>query len=83
MKGVDSKPCDLIPACLQNTEWTQKLAKALSWLRRDSPYYNLISDESQVWQGASKFDRGALVPRECLMETAAAPAAPHPCPPTS
>ncbi|PRW59841.1 hypothetical protein C2E21_1509 [Chlorella sorokiniana] len=33
-----------------NTEWTKKLANALKWLRRDSPYYNLISDESQVWQ---------------------------------
>lgn len=37
---------------LQNTEWTKKLASALKWLKRGSPYYNLISDESQVWQGA-------------------------------
>lgn len=22
----------------------------LPWLKRDSPYYNLISDESQIWQ---------------------------------
>lgn len=37
---------------LQNTEWTKKLASSLKWLKRGSPYYNLISDESQVWQGA-------------------------------
>jgi hypothetical protein len=33
------------------TQWTAKLAKVLPWLKRTSPYYNLISDESQIWQG--------------------------------
>lgn len=38
-------------AALQNTGWTQKLQQYVPWLKRGSPYYNLISDESQVWQG--------------------------------
>jgi hypothetical protein len=32
------------------TGWTKKLPTYLPWLTRSSPYYNLISDESQVWQ---------------------------------
>ena len=27
------------------------LPKFVPWLDRNSPYYNLISDESQIWQG--------------------------------
>ncbi|KAL4422147.1 hypothetical protein ABPG77_006836 [Micractinium sp. CCAP 211/92] len=30
--------------------WTKELPKYLPWLKRTSPYYNLISDESQIWQ---------------------------------
>lgn len=36
---------------LQKTNWTKELPKYLPWLKRTSPYYNLISDESQIWQG--------------------------------
>jgi hypothetical protein len=43
----------LLPARLhlQSTGWTKKIAKILTWIKRDSPYYNMISDESQIWQG--------------------------------
>ena len=34
----------------QKRGWITKLPKFLPWIKRDSPYYNLISDESQIWQ---------------------------------
>ncbi len=43
-----SPPC---PPCPQKSGWTRKLPQILPWLQRSSPYYNLISDESQIWQG--------------------------------
>ncbi|KAL4458456.1 hypothetical protein ABPG75_013321 [Micractinium tetrahymenae] len=30
--------------------WILQLPKYLPWLKRTDPYYNLISDESQIWQ---------------------------------
>ena len=61
----------------QVTGWTKKLPTYLPWLTRNSPYYNLISDESQVWQGecgggkqgcASEPAQGGLAPAayDCL-----------------
>lgn len=40
------------PSGAQNREWTTALPKIVRWIRPGSPYYNLISDESQIWQGA-------------------------------
>ena len=43
----------------QITGWTKQLPKYVPWLARDSPYYNLISDESQLWQGEARGAEGA------------------------
>ena len=40
-------PCPLP----QNRQWVAELPKHVPWLSRGSPYYNLISGESQIWQG--------------------------------
>jgi hypothetical protein len=40
-----------LPVPVQNRGWIKLLAKILPWLKRSDPYYNLISDESQIWQG--------------------------------
>ncbi len=42
---------------LQSDGWTKELPKYLPWLKRTSPYYNLISDESQIWQGEAGSQR--------------------------
>ena len=48
-------PCHLpLPPArlLQRRGWTKKLAKYLPWLKKGT-VFNLVSDESQIWQGES------------------------------
>ena len=48
------QPQGQLPALpVQSDGWTKELPKYLPWLKRTSPYYNLISDESQIWQGGA------------------------------
>lgn len=52
---------------LQVTGWTKKLPQYLPWLKRSSPYYNLISDESQVWQGEQRDAQGCPAAGGCSL----------------
>ncbi len=47
---LDRSACQTF-AAPQKRGWINQLPKYLPWLKRSSPYYNLISDESQIWQG--------------------------------
>ena len=76
------RPLPRLPLLRQVTGWTKKLPKYVPWLTRDSPYYNLISDESQIWQGA--WGRCRAEPRSPARPSWPArwpPARPSPCRP--
>lgn len=72
-----ARPARCFIATLQKRGWITQLPKYLPWLKRTDPYYNLISDESQIWQGEATL-RACTVDGRALALTAAPWTVTHP-----
>lgn len=41
-------------ACVQRTQWAPQLLRALPWMATNKAIFNLVQDQSQIWEGGEQ-----------------------------